>query len=88
MAQLYVRQLLAGRDWVDVEDADRVAGEGEGEGELRRYGRLADAALAGEDLCVSVSAPVSRRGKAAARTSTMCLTLSRLMMSRDLGRVR
>lgn len=35
---------------VDVEDADRVAGEGEGEGELRGNGGLSDAAFAGEDL--------------------------------------
>ena len=35
---------------VDVEDADGVACEGEGECELGCYGGFADAAFAGEDL--------------------------------------
>ena len=39
----------AGYGWageVDVEDADGVAGEGEGEGKLGSYGGFADAAFA------------------------------------------
>ena len=39
---------------VDVQDADRVTGQREGEGELGGYGGLSDSSFAGEDLCVMV----------------------------------
>ncbi|KEY71166.1 hypothetical protein S7711_02280 [Stachybotrys chartarum IBT 7711] len=62
---------------VDVEDPDRMPRQGQRERELRRDRRLADAALAGEDLRTRLLVLADDDGAATERrTSTTCLTFS------------